>query len=93
MAIPREALERALAELNRHARPGQEARVVEHEPKRFRLSFFDLPLPEGQCLDQQFVEVQFLLHEREGVDTNLVGARYVEDEGRYVVDYELIEWD
>ena len=93
MPIERAQLERVLGRINLEHRPGQEVRLVAFSPKGFTLSFFDLPMPEGSCLDEHFTEVQFALNAQEKVDAGIVGARYDEAERRYLVEYEVIEWD
>lgn len=60
---------------------------------RFRLSFPNRAMPEGQCIDQDFTEIQWALHEDRQVVTSIVGGRHDEAADRYLIDYEVVEWD
>ena len=93
MPLPKETLERALARMNEARRPEHQVRLESYEPPgRFVLSFPDRAMPEGQCIDQDFSEVQFGLHEKEGVFTDLRGGRQDEETRRYLIEYEVVEW-
>lgn len=93
MPLDRAALERVLAQVNQRRRPEQKVRVEDFGEKSFTLAFADRPMPEGQCLDEDFVEIQFALHMQEKVDAGIVGARFDEDLNEYRVEYEVVEWD
>jgi len=94
MPLPREVLDAHVAQLNAARRP-EECIVIEsyEPPGRFVLSFPDRAMPEGECIDQDFSEIQFLLHDKVGVDTGIQGGRLDEDARRYHMIYEVIEWD
>lgn len=93
MPLSKDALEAHVARLNEARRPDERVRVESYEPPgRFVLSFPDRPMPPGQCIDQDFSEIQFALHERDGVFTDLRGGRRDDAEGRYHVEYEVVEW-
>jgi hypothetical protein len=62
-------------------------------PGRFVLSFPDRAMPDGACIDQDFSEIQFLLHDDVGIDTGIQGGRQDPETGRYHMTYEVIEWD
>lgn len=93
MPLPRAALDENLARVNA-ARPADlAAKLVEADEQKFKLSFPERTMPEGQCIDQDFTEIQWKLHEHANVTTSIIGARLDEDEQRYLVEYEVVEWD
>lgn len=93
MPLDRALVEAQLARINAQRRPDEPVRLESYEdPGRFVLSFPDRPMPEGQCLDQDFTEIQWLLHETKAF-TNIVGGRKDEAAGRYLIEYEVMEWD
>jgi hypothetical protein len=94
MPLPKDLLERNLAKVNQARRPDLAIKLESYEPPgRFVLSFPDRAMPEGQCIDQDFSEIQWALHENEKIDTGIQGGRKDEALGRYFIDYEVIEWD
>lgn len=94
MPLARDVLEKHVEELNAQRREGEKIRVESYDaPGRFVLSFPDRAMPEGQCIDQDFSEIQFLLHDRVGVDTGIQGGRLDEATQRYHMTYEVVEWD
>lgn len=94
MPLDRATLEEVLAAVNA-ARPSDKPVVLESfEPKgRFVLSYPERALPEGQCIDQDFTDVQFALFEARDVSTNIVGGARDDADGRYRMTYEVVEWD
>lgn len=48
---------------------------------------------EGQCIDQDFTEIQWALHERAKVFTSIQSGRLDEDTRRYHIEYDVVEWD
>ena len=94
MPLPKDVLERHVARLNARRRDGEEVRIERYEePGRFTLSFPDRAMPEGQCIDQDFSEIQFELHGKERIDTGIQGGRQDPETGRYHIDYDVVEWD
>lgn len=94
MPLPRDVLEKTLGRINQARRPDEQVSLVSFEPPgRFILSFPDRPMPEGQCIDQDFSEVQFALHETHGLFTDLRSGRRDDDQARYFIEYEVVEWD
>ena len=94
MPLPREVLEANLAKVNASRRADLLVKLESYEPPgRFVLSFPDRAMPEGQCIDQDFTEIQWALHEGHQVTTGIQGGRKDEESGRYYIDYEVIEWD
>ena len=92
MLLDKPAVEEALARMNAQRRPEHAIRLLAYEaPGKFTLSFPDRPMPEGECIDQDFSAIQFLLLDAKGISTDLRGGR--EADGRYVIDYEAIDWD
>ena len=80
--------------LNVARRPEEKIALESYEaPGKFVLSFPDRVLGEGQCIDQDFSEIQFLLHDRVGIDTGIQGGRLDEETQRFHMAYEVIEWD
>lgn len=82
-----------LERMNAARRKDQDVRLESFDGKRFTLSFPNREMPEGQCIDQDFTEVQWALHEQEKVTTGIQGGRLDETDGRYHIVYEVIEWD
>jgi len=94
MPIARDVLEAHVARLNKARKSGEEIVIESYEaPGRFVLSFPDRAMPAEQCIDQDFSEIQFLLHESVGIDTGIQGGRQDPETGRYHMIYEVIEWD
>lgn len=94
MPIDRKTLEEHVARINRARPPHLAIKIESYEPPgRFVLSFPDRAMPEGQCIDQDFSEIQFNLHDDEKIDTGIQAGRLDEDARRYVMTYEVIEWD
>ena len=94
MPLPKETLEANLAKVNAARRPDLVVKLESYEPPgKFVLSFPDRAMPEGQCIDQDFTEIQWALHENDKVTTGIQGGRKDEASGRYYIDYEVIEWD
>ncbi|MHB8606389.1 MAG: hypothetical protein ACYDCK_14160 [Thermoplasmatota archaeon] len=92
MTLERAALEAALAHVNGDRREADRARVAAFAPTRFTLEFPDVALPDGRCVDEDFVAVQFALKESANLDSGIVGARFDEEARRYFVEYEIISW-
>lgn len=94
MTLPKEVLDQHVALLNKHRREDERVKLEHYEePGRFTLSFPNRPMVEGECIDQDFTEIQFALHEKHRVDTGIQGGRHDPASDRYFVDYEVIEWD
>ena len=93
MPIEKGVLDAALARVNRGRRNDQLVKLEAHDGARFRLSFPNRAMPEGQCIDQDFTEIQWTLHEDDKVTTSIVGGRHDEGADRYHIDYEVVEWD
>ncbi|GEM_PF-4387355 len=94
MPLERKTLEDEVARLNLGRRPDERVVLEAYEaPGRFTLSFPDRAMPEGQCIDQDFSEIQFMLHDNAGVDTGIQGGRQDPETRRYHMLYEVIEWD
>lgn len=92
MPLEKTALEDTIAALNRERRADHAIRIERYEPPgKFTLSFPDRPMSEGQCIDQDFTAIQFALLETRNVSTDLVSGR--EADGRYLIDYQVVEWD
>lgn len=94
MPIDRETLDAHVASLNER-RPRDKPVLVEafEPPGRFVLSFPNREVGEGECIDQDFTEIQFDLHERAKITTGIQAGRLDEERDRYVMTYEVIEWD
>lgn len=93
MPISRETVEEFVAKLNATRRPDHHVKLEEYKaPGEFVLSFPNRPMPPEQCIDQDFSEIQFALHEEKRIDTNIVVGRLLDDE-RYHMRYQVIEWD
>lgn len=93
MPIERSVLEEHVARLNGARRKDQQVEVAAYAPRRFTLSFPNRAMPEGQCIDQDFSEIQFTLHDDAKVDTGIVAGRLDPETDRYFIEYETIEWD
>lgn len=93
MPLDQAALDAALARVNQVRRPDQKVALESFEGGRFRLSYPNRAMPEGQCIDQDFTEIQWLLHEKDETVTSIVGGRHDPETDRYVMDYEVVEWD
>ena len=93
MPVDRATLDAALAQLNKPRRADQQVRVESFDGARFQLSFPNRAMPEGQCIDQDFTEIQWTLHEDDKLTTSIVGGRHDEAADRYFIDYEVVEWD
>ncbi|HET6404684.1 MAG TPA: hypothetical protein VFH78_08555 [Candidatus Thermoplasmatota archaeon] len=94
MPIDRATLEEFVARVNATRPADKPVRIESFDPPgRFVLSYPDRPMPEGQCIDQDFTDIQFALFEARELSTNLVGGAKDEDAGRYVMTYEVVEWD
>jgi hypothetical protein len=93
MPIDRAVLERNLQRVNGRRKADERVQVEAFSPQRFALSFPDRAMPEGQCIDQDFSEIQFDLLENDGVYTGIQSGRLDEATGRYVIEYEVTEWD
>jgi hypothetical protein len=94
MPITRPMVERHLAALNAARRPDQPVRLESYQdPARFVLSFPNRSMPEGQCIDQDFTDIQFALLESEKVFTGIQNGRLDETSDRYWIEYEEIVWD
>jgi hypothetical protein len=91
--IARDVLEENLRRVYGARRPDLAVRVESFAPGRFTLSFPDRPMGEGECIDADFTEIQFALHEHAKIDTGIQGGRRDEDDGRYHIEYAVIEWD
>ena len=94
MPIDRATLEEFVAKVNA-ARPADLPVKLEafEAPGRFTLSYPERALPEGQCIDQDFTDIQFALFEGRDIATNIVGGARDEASGRYVMLYEVVDWD
>lgn len=94
MPIDRATLEEFLAKVNATRPSDKPVRIVSFEPPgRFVLSYPDRAMPEGQCIDQDFTDIQFALFEARDLATNIVGGQKDEDAGQYVMTYEVVDWD
>ncbi|HEX2021265.1 MAG TPA: hypothetical protein VHH36_01015 [Candidatus Thermoplasmatota archaeon] len=94
MPVERAVVERALAQVNAGRPRGLEARLESFSPPgRFVLSFPPRAMPEGQCIDQDFTDVQFLLLERDSVTTGIQSGRFDDESQRYWIEYDVVEWD
>lgn len=91
--LDRALLESHVARMNATRRKEHAIQLVKHEGPRFTLAFPDREMPEGQCIDQDFTEIQWALHEEDKLTTSIIGGRRDDDEGRYFIDYELVVWD
>jgi len=91
--LDRATLDEAVARLNKSRRNDQQVKVESFDGARFTLSFPNRAMPEGQCIDQDFTEVQWALHEKDQLVTSIVGGRHDEALDRYFMDYEVVEWD
>lgn len=93
MPIERAVVESHVARLNAERRPEHAARLERYEaPGTFVLSFPNRAMPEGECIDSDFTDIQFALHEHERVDTQIIAGE-LQDDDRYHMTYEVIEWD
>jgi hypothetical protein len=93
MPVAEHALRESLDRINARRRAGELVTLESYAPQAFVLSFPDRAMPEGQCIDQDFSEIQFLLHDSVGIDTGIQGGRQDPETGRYHMTYEVIEWD
>lgn len=94
MPIDRATVERFVAKLNAARPPALPVRLEEYvAPGRFVLSFPNRPMSEGQCIDQDFSEIQWALHEEARIDTGIQAGRHDAEADRYHITYEVIEWD
>lgn len=93
MPVDRKAIEESLARVNATRPKDLPATLESFEENRFVLSYPDRAMPDGQCIDQDFSDIQWDLHEHRKVFTNIVGGRQDESSGRYVMEYEVVEWD
>lgn len=94
MPIDRATLEEFVAKVNATRPQDKPVALVAYEPPgRFVLGYPDRVMPEGQCIDQDFTDIQFALFEAKGLSTNIVGGQKDEDVGRYLMTYEVVEWD
>ena len=93
MTLDRPTLETYVAKLNAQRRPELAIRIESFDEKgRFVLSYPDRAMPEGQCIDQDFTDIQFALFEDRDLSTNIVGGERRDDD-RYHMQYELVVWD
>lgn len=93
MGLDRALLEEHVARLNAARRPDITIRIEAFDDAgRFLLSYPDRVMPEGQCIDQDFTDIQFALFEERGLTTNIVGGEKRDDE-RYHMQYEIVVWD
>ena len=94
MPIDRATLEEFIAKVNATRPSDKPVQIVAFEPPgKFVLSYPDRAMPEGQCIDQDFTDIQFALFEGRDLATNIVGGQKDEGAGRYVMTYEVVEWD
>ncbi len=93
MPLSREALDKNVAQMNAERPKDIPVIVSSADPARFQLSFPDRVLPDGQCIDQDFSAIQWLLQADVNVTTGIIGARLDEETRIYHVDYEVVEWD
>lgn len=93
MPVDRQILEENLARVNVGRRKEHIIQIAAFSPQRFTLSFANREMPEGQCIDQDFTDIQFALHENAKIDTGIQAGRLDEEKQRYFIDYEVIEWD
>lgn len=94
MPVAREVVEEFVAKLNAQRRPEHAIALERYDaPGTFVLSFANRAMPEGQCIDSDFTDIQFALHEARKIDTQIVGGRLDEERDRYVMTYEVVEWD
>jgi hypothetical protein len=93
MPVQRRAVEESLARINAARPADQQVKLESFTPQRFVLSFPDRPMPEGQCIDQDFSEIQFALLEQDKVYTGIQGGRQDEADRRYHIEYAVTEWD
>lgn len=91
--LDRKTLEEHVAKLNAQKRPEHAIRIEGFDDAgRFLLSYPDRAMPEGQCIDQDFTDIQFALFEAMDVSTNIVGGERRDDD-RYHMQYEVVVWD
>ena len=94
MPLDRATLDEFVAKVNAKRRPDQPVKVEAYEPPgAFVLSYPERAMPEGQCIDQDFTDIQFALFEERDLTTNIVGGERREEDGRYHMRYEVVEWD
>lgn len=86
-------IQEEVAKLNASRRKDQLVRVERIEGDQFTLSFPNRAMPEGQCIDQDFTEIQWAIHEKDQTVTSIVGGRHEPADDRYYIDYELVRWD
>ncbi len=67
-------------------------RVAEAKDDEFVLVYPHEDLPEGQCMDERFTEIQWILHDKD-VDAGIHGGEFDEDEQLYRIRYKIIHWD
>lgn len=92
-ALERKTIEEHVAKLNAQRRPELAIRIESlDDAGRFVLSYPDRAMPEGQCIDQDFTDIQFALFEALDLSTNIVGGER-RDDGRYHMQYEVVVWD
>jgi hypothetical protein len=91
--VEERAVRENLARINAARRPSEAVTLESFTPQRFVLSFPDRAMPEGQCIDQDFSEIQFALLEHDKVYTGIQGGRLDEDARRYFIEYAVTEWD
>lgn len=93
MPLDRPTLETYVAKLNAQRRAELAIRIESFDEKgRFVLSYPDRAMPEGQCIDQDFTDIQFALFEDRDLSTNIVGGERRDDD-RYHMQYEVVVWD
>ncbi len=85
-------VERTVADINAKRRPDLKIQIIEAVGDEFVLAIPHEDLPEGQCMDERFSEIQWILHEQD-VDAGIHGGEFDEDAGAYRVRYKLIHWD
>lgn len=94
MPIARETVEEFVRKLNAQRRPEHAIALESYQaPGAFALSFPNRAMPEGQCIDSDFTDIQFALHEERKIDTQIVAGKLDEDRDRYVMQYEVVEWE
>lgn len=94
MPIDRKTLEEHVALVNKDRKADMLVKLESYDPPgRFVLSFPNREMPFGECIDQDFTEIQFALHERAKIDTGIQSGRLDPETDRYFMEYEVIEWD
>lgn len=93
MQLTRALLDDHVTRLNAARRADIAIRIESFEEAgRFVLSYPERAMPEGQCIDQDFTDIQFALFEERALTTNIVGGEKRDDE-RYHMQYEVVDWD